>query len=339
MSDQDRHVTLNNGVEMPILGFGVFQIPADETEQAVTDALAAGYRPHRHRRRLRQRGGRRPGHRDQRHPARRAVRHHQAVGPGRPGEDNTQRAFDAVAAHARPRLPRPVPDPPALRRLLRRVARHGGASTARAGPGRSGSSNFYPDRLVDLIVHNEVAPAVNQIETHPFFQRADRPAADARARRAARVLGPLRRGPERPVHRPDPERRSPTRTASRVAQVVLRWLIQRGVVAIPKSVRPERMARELRRLRLRAHRRPDGAHRHAGHRRLAVLRPPRPRRWSAGVSDVPRYLIFLRRRLGAGCPRPPMLRPLPPMVGGSGSTRINRDSRTEVVSCFLGIHG
>ena len=44
MSDQSRHVTLNNGVQMPILGFGVFQIPPDQTEQAVTDALATGYR-------------------------------------------------------------------------------------------------------------------------------------------------------------------------------------------------------------------------------------------------------------------------------------------------------
>ena len=77
-------VTLNNGVEMPILGFGVFQIPAEQTEQAVTDALAAGYRHLDTAAVLRQRGGRRPRHREQRHPARGAVRHHQAVDPGRP---------------------------------------------------------------------------------------------------------------------------------------------------------------------------------------------------------------------------------------------------------------
>ena len=52
------------------------------------------------------------------------------------------------------------------------MAGDGGRSTATAAPGRSASSNFYPDRLLDLIVNNEVTPAVNQIETHPFFQRA-----------------------------------------------------------------------------------------------------------------------------------------------------------------------
>jgi 2,5-diketo-D-gluconate reductase A len=69
-----------------------------------------------------------------------------------------------------------------------------------------GVSNFYPDRLVDLIDQNEVTPAVNQIETHPFFQRA---------------------------------------FGKSVAQVVLRWLIQRGVVVIPKSVRADRIAENI----------------------------------------------------------------------------------------------
>jgi hypothetical protein len=75
-------VTLNNGVQMPVLGFGVFQIPADQTEQAVTDALAAGVPAPRHRRVLRQRGGRQPRHQKQRHPTPGAVRHHQTVDPG-----------------------------------------------------------------------------------------------------------------------------------------------------------------------------------------------------------------------------------------------------------------
>ena len=70
MTNATPTITLNNGVEMPILGFGVYQIPAEDTEQAVTEALAAGYRSPRHRRRLPERGSRRPRHRRQRHPAR-----------------------------------------------------------------------------------------------------------------------------------------------------------------------------------------------------------------------------------------------------------------------------
>ena len=75
-----------------------------------------------------------------------------------------------------------------------------------------GVSNFYPDRLVDLIEHNEITPAVNQIETHPFYQR-DADQEFMRTRGPDRVLGPVRRGQERPLHRPDADRDRP-RTAS-----------------------------------------------------------------------------------------------------------------------------
>jgi 2,5-diketo-D-gluconate reductase A len=103
-----------------------------------------------------------------------------------------------------------------------------------------GVSNFYPDRIVDLIDHNEVTPAVNQIETHPYFQRID----DQRVMRGRGVQieswGPFAEGRNNLFT-------DPTLTAigaahgKTVAQVVLRWLIQREVVAIPKSVRKDRI--------------------------------------------------------------------------------------------------
>ena len=128
-----------------------------------------------------------------------------------------------------------------------------------------GVSNFHPDRLVDLIDHNEVTPAVNQIECHPFFQRA----ADQELMRERGVQieswGPFAEGRNDLFTDPTLSEIGVAHGKS-VAQVVLRWLIQRNVVAIPKSVRPERMRGEPRRLRLRADRRRDGTDRRAGHR-------------------------------------------------------------------------
>ncbi|UPM45205.1 aldo/keto reductase [Halocatena salina] len=103
-----------------------------------------------------------------------------------------------------------------------------------------GVSNFHPDRLIDLIVQNEVVPAVNQIETHPFYQRIE----DAEFLRRHEIQheswGPFAEGRnnlfENEVLVSIGEQYSKS-----AAQVVLRWLIQRGIVAIPKSVHEERM--------------------------------------------------------------------------------------------------
>ena len=107
-----------------------------------------------------------------------------------------------------------------------------------------GVSNFHPDRLVDLIDHNEITPGRQPDRDPPLPPARHRPGADARTRRPDRVLGPVRRGPQQPVHRPVLSAIAETHGKS-VAQVVLRWLIQRDVVVIPKSVRPDRMAQNL----------------------------------------------------------------------------------------------
>jgi 2,5-diketo-D-gluconate reductase A len=103
-----------------------------------------------------------------------------------------------------------------------------------------GVSNFHPDRLVDLIDHNEITPAVNQIETHPYFQRT----ADQELMRERGVQieswGPFAEGRNNLFTDPTLSEIGAAHGKS-VAQVVLRWLIQRDVVVIPKSVRPERM--------------------------------------------------------------------------------------------------
>ncbi|MFD3732183.1 aldo/keto reductase [Streptomyces sp. NPDC058632] len=235
-------VTLNNGVEMPILGFGVYQIPPEQTEQAVSDALAAGYRSL---------------------DTAAAYGNEEAVGrairsSGIPREDlfvttklwvsdaGEDRAERAVGTSLRKLgldhldlylIHQPYGDVYGSWRAMESLHREG---VIRA----IGVSNFYPDRLVDLIDHNEITPAVNQIETHPFFQRtADQ---DLMRERGVQIesWGPFAEGRNNLFTDPHLSRIA-TAHGKSVAQVVLRWLIQRGVVVIPKSVRAERMAENL----------------------------------------------------------------------------------------------
>jgi 2,5-diketo-D-gluconate reductase A len=107
-----------------------------------------------------------------------------------------------------------------------------------------GVSNFHPDRLVDLIVHSDVPPAVNQVETHPFFQRpADQ---DVMRRHGVQIesWGPFAEGRNDLFSNPVLSAIGAAHGKS-VAQVVRRRLIQREVVVIPKSVRPDRMAENI----------------------------------------------------------------------------------------------
>ncbi|MEV2193609.1 aldo/keto reductase [Streptomyces phaeochromogenes] len=233
-------VTLNNGVEMPILGFGVFQIPAEETEQAVTEALAAGYR-------LLDTAA--------------AYGNEEAVGRAiknsgipreelfvttklwvqdAPAQENTKRAFEASLTklgldHVDLYLMhQPFGDVYGQWRAMEDLNREGRVRAI-------GVANFYPDRLLDLVINNEVTPAVNQIETHPFFQRT----ADQELMREHGVQiqswGGFAEGKNdiftHPVLSEIGEKHGKS-----VAQVALRWLTQRGIVAIPKSVRADRMA-------------------------------------------------------------------------------------------------
>ncbi|WP_406470406.1 aldo/keto reductase [Streptomyces sp. NBC_01615] len=235
-------VTLNNGVEMPILGFGVFQIAPEQTEQAVTDALAAGYR-------LLDTAA--------------AYGNEEAVGhaikaSGIPreelfvttklwvqdtGEENTRRAFDTSLRKLGLDyldlylIHQPYGDVHGSWRAMEGLNREGRAKAI-------GVSNFYADRLVDLIDRNEITPAVNQIETHPFFQRtADQ---ELMGERGVQIMswGGFAEGKNNLFTHPvlsgiaDQHGRS-------VAQVVLRWLVQREVVAIPKSVRADRMKENI----------------------------------------------------------------------------------------------
>lgn len=104
-----------------------------------------------------------------------------------------------------------------------------------------GVSNFQPDRLIDLIIHNEIVPAVNQIETHPFHQQNDTQSFLKENNVQIESWGPFAEGKNNIFHN-ELLQSIGAKYDKSIAQVVLRWLTQRGVIAIPKSVRKERMA-------------------------------------------------------------------------------------------------
>ena len=235
-------VTLNNEVEIPILGFGVYQIAPEETERCVSDALEVGYR-----------------HIDT------AAAYNNEAGVGRavqasglprselfittklwiqhPGEPNARRAFEQSLQHLGLDhvdlylIHQPYGDVYSFWRALEQIHSEG---LARA----IGVSNFYPDRLVDLIENNEVVPAVNQIETHPYFQR--RHDQDVMRQHGVQIesWGGFAEGRNN-LFSDATLADIAAAHGKTIAQVVLRWLIQRKVVAIPKSVRRDRMVENL----------------------------------------------------------------------------------------------
>jgi 2,5-diketo-D-gluconate reductase A len=235
-------VTLNNGVRMPILGLGLLQIPDGQTEEVVARALAAGYRAI---------------------DTASAYNNEGAVGraiasSGIPrdelfvttklwvqhtGEDTARREFEQSLRRLRLDyvdlylVHQPFGDYYSSWRVMQKLHREG---LIRA----IGVSNFYPDRLVDLIVHNEITPAVNQIETHPFRQRVDDHAVMREYGVQIESWGPFAEGKNGLFTHPVLAAIGSAHGKS-VGQVVLRWLTQRGIVVIPKSVRPERLAENL----------------------------------------------------------------------------------------------
>lgn len=235
---------LNNGVAMPMLGFGVYQMTdAAECEACVAEALRVGYRLI---------------------DTAAAYGNEEAVGraiarSGIPreelfittklwlsdaGYEKTKRAFDRSLA----RLQLDYLDLYLIHQPFNDV--HGAwramEELYEAGRIRAiGVSNFHPDRVMDLIVHNRIVPAVNQIETHPFCQQTE--AAQFLRENGVQIesWGPFAEGRNKLFANPVLSEIA-TRLGRSVAQIVLRWLLQRDVVAIPKSVRPERIAENFR---------------------------------------------------------------------------------------------
>lgn len=244
-----RHVTLNNGVTMPALGFGVFQTPPEVTEQAVSTALETGYR-------LIDTAAAYGNERE----VGRAVR---ASGLPRDevfvetkiwisdfGYDRTLHAFDKSAGKLgveridllilHQALPGRFDLTQEAYRALETLLADGRVRAI-------GVSNFMPDHLDRLLKSASVVPAVNQVEVHPYFsQPAVRSADDAHGilTQAWSPIGGITsyRGAGTSTF-DDPAIRAVAAAHGRTpAQVMIRWHLQQGRSAIPKSVRRERIA-------------------------------------------------------------------------------------------------
>ncbi|HTR08183.1 MAG TPA: aldo/keto reductase [Paraburkholderia sp.] len=236
-------VTLNNGMKMPIVGYGVFQIADEaECERCVVDAVQAGYRLI---------------------DTAASYKNEEAVGRGlkRSGVPRdqlfvTSKLWVEDAGYERARV--------AIDKSLKRLDLdyldlflihqpfsdvHGAwramEEAHRAGKLRAiGLSNFQPDRLMDITAFNEVKPAVNQIEVNPFHQQAESVDFMRELGVQPEAWAPFAEGRNN-LFQNEHLVAIAQRYGKTVGQVVLRWLVQRGIVALAKTVRKERMLENL----------------------------------------------------------------------------------------------
>ena len=234
-----KYSVLNNDVKMPIMGFGVFQVPdPEECERSVYEAIQIGYRLI---------------------DTAAAYRNEEAVGKAikrsgvareelfvttklwvqDAGYESTKKAFERSLQRLQLDyldlylIHQPYGDVYGSWRAMEELNREGRTRAI-------GVSNFQPDRIMDLIIHNEVIPAVNQIEIHPFQQQIEMQKFLQENRVQLESWGPFAEGKNN-IFKNELLLSIAEKHNKSVAQVILRWLTQRGVVVIPKSVRKERI--------------------------------------------------------------------------------------------------
>lgn len=233
------YVTLNNGVKMPILGYGVYQIPDQaECEQCVLDAISVGYRSI---------------------DTAQAYRNEEAVGraiqkSGVPREELfiTTKVWISNAGYEKAKasideslrklqldyldlllIHQPFNDYYGTYRAMEEYYKAGKIKAI-------GVSNFYPDRYIDLVKFAEVIPAVNQVETHVFNQQIKANEIMKKYNTQIESWGPFAEGKNDLFTNPTLQEIGEQYGKS-TAQVALRFLIQQGIVVIPKTVNKERM--------------------------------------------------------------------------------------------------
>jgi diketogulonate reductase-like aldo/keto reductase len=238
-----QNVKLNNGVEIPILGFGVFQITdPSECERSVVDAVQIGY-----------------SHID----TAASYQNEEAVGRGikqsgvareelfittklwiqRNGYEGTLKAFESSLKRLQLDyidlylIHQPFGDVYGEWRAMEVLYQQGKVKAI-------GVSNFPPDRIIDLMIHNQITPAVNQIEVNPFQQQIEAQKFLQDNSVQVEAWAPFAEGKNN-IFQNELLLSIAARHKKSVAQVILRWLVQRGIIALSKSTRKERMIENI----------------------------------------------------------------------------------------------
>jgi 2,5-diketo-D-gluconate reductase A len=236
-------VKLNNGVEIPILGFGVFQIAdAAECERSVVDAIQVGY-----------------SHID----TAASYQNEEAVGRGikqtgvareklfittklwiqSNGYEGTLKAFERSLKRLQLDyidlylIHQPFGDVYGEWRAMEELYQQGKVRAI-------GVSNFLPDRIMDLMIHNKITPAVNQIEVNPFQQQIDTQKFLQDSSVQVEAWAPFAEGKNN-IFQNETLLSIAAKHKKSVAQVILRWVVQRGIIALAKSTRKERMIENI----------------------------------------------------------------------------------------------
>jgi 2,5-diketo-D-gluconate reductase A len=236
-------VKLNNGVEIPILGFGVFQIAdAAECERSVVDAIQTGY-----------------SHID----TAASYMNEEAVGRGikrsgvareklfittklwiqSDGYEGTLKAFERSLKRLQLDyidlylIHQPFGDVYGEWRAMEELYQQGKIRAI-------GVSNFQPDRIMDLIIHNQITPAVNQIEVNPFQQQIETQKFFQDTNVMVEAWAPFAEGRNN-IFQNETLLSIAAQHQKSVAQVILRWVIQRGIIALAKSIRKDRMMENI----------------------------------------------------------------------------------------------
>lgn len=233
-------LTLNNGLEMPTLGFGVFQMQdLAECERSVVDAIETGYRLI---------------------DTAASYLNEEAVGRGIKAsgvgreklfvttklwlQDASYEGAKRAVGNSLKRLQldyldlylihQPYGDVYGAWRAMEELQEQGKLKAI-------GVSNFYPDRLVDFVLNNKIAPAVNQIEVNPFHQQVEAQEINQKYKIQVEGWAPFAEG-RNGMFENEMLRSIGAKYGKSVAQIIVRWHIQRRIVVIPKSVKKERMA-------------------------------------------------------------------------------------------------
>lgn len=235
-------IKLNNGIEMPQIGYGVYQVSPDECERCVSDALKTGYRM-----------------------IDTAQAYHNEEGVGRAVKNSginrsdiffvskvwiSNYGYEKAKASIDDSLRKLQTDYIDLMLLHQPFCDRYGAYRAledayREGKLRAiGVSNFYPDHFIDLASNVDIVPAVNQVEMHVFNQQTEAQKIMEEFGTHIMSWGPLAEGRNN-LFSNETLTKTGNSHGKSVAQIALRWLIQRGVIIIPKSVHIEHMEQNL----------------------------------------------------------------------------------------------